>query len=423
MTSALAIEGGEPTVGASDITAWCPVSDADRDAVQRVLDGGVLAGDRAPETVALQQEWAAYLGARYAILTNSGTAALHMALAAVGVRAGDEVVVPAYTFVASATAALHHNAIPVFADVDPATWCIDPAEFERRISSRTRAVVVVHLNGQPAAMGPIGEIARRHGVAVVEDACQAHGSRAGGVSAGRLGVAAAFSLNKTKSLPAGEGGLFVTDDREIYEAARALAKFGEIYDSEGTRSYDAYGMGWMYRSTELTAAIARARLHLLDGWSAERMANREELDSRLEGVAGLRVMRPVPATAPVPWRYALRLAPEDFGLELTPDFRTCVVNALEAEGVPTDHWQRMVVPEQTLFRRREGYGGGCPWSCSGSAVTYEPGSFPVASDAVNRSVWISQGVQPGNGSRTIGRIADAVRKVMEGVPRLVSSGG
>jgi dTDP-4-amino-4,6-dideoxygalactose transaminase len=411
----LAVEGGRPAVPRGAVVPWCPIAPADRAAIDRVLDGGVLAGARAPETVAFEQEWAEYLDTRHALLTNSGTAALHLALAGVGVAPGDEVIVPAYTFVASATAVLHHNAIPVFVDVDLDTLCLDANMVAAAVTPRTRAVVVVHLNGQPAAMAEICAVARRYGLAVVEDACQAHGASVGGRAVGTLGDAAAFSLNKSKSLPAGEGGIFVTNDDAVFESARRLAKFGEIYDDEGARTYEAFGMGWMYRATEFTAALARSRLRNLRRWTEERSANRALLDELLADVAGLRVLRPAPGTRPAPWRYAFQLTDEE-------PRRPLVAAALRAEGVPVCEWQRMVVPAQTLFKRREGYGRGCPWSCAGSRVEYDPSAYPAALDAIERTVWICDGVQPGNSEATLRAIAAAVEKVMRARNRLVRSG-
>ncbi len=209
----LAVDGGPPVLQPADITPWCPVTELDRAAVNLVLDSGMLAGSDSTETIRFQDAWSQYLGVRHALLTNSGTAALHMALAAVGVQPGDEVIVPAYTFVASATAVLHHNTIPVFVDIGGRDRTdIDPDAMIASITSRTVAVVVVHLNGQPAAMDRIGEVARRAGLAIVEDACQSHGACHGDDKVGTLGDAAAFSLNKSKNLPAGEGGIFVSND-------------------------------------------------------------------------------------------------------------------------------------------------------------------------------------------------------------------
>src|SRR5205809_6605152 len=164
---------------------WPILTDADRAAVARVLDRGVLSGAGAPEARALEAEFAAVVGRRFCLATNSGTSALHIALAAAGVGPGDEVIVPALSFIATAQAVLHQGAIPVFADIDPVTYNIDPADAARRVTKRTRAVVPVHLHGLPADMDAINALAQGAGLTVIEDAAQAHGALYKGRPSGR----------------------------------------------------------------------------------------------------------------------------------------------------------------------------------------------------------------------------------------------
>ena len=198
---------------------WPIITAEDRAAVARVLDRGVLSGAAAPEMRALEAEFAAALGTGFCLATNSGTAALHIALGAVGLRPGDEVIVPAFSFIATAQAVLHEGAVPVFADVDPSTFNIDIADAARRVTARTRAIVPVNLHGLPADMDAVLALARRAGLVVIEDAAQAHGATYRGRPVGTLGDMAAFSLNSTKNFPAGEGGLFVTASEELYARA------------------------------------------------------------------------------------------------------------------------------------------------------------------------------------------------------------
>src|SRR2546429_1422931 len=182
-----------------------------RGAVPRVLDRGVLSGAGAPEMRALEAEFAAAIGARFCLATNSGTSALHIALAAARVGPGDGVIVPALSFIATAQAVLHQGAIPVFADSDPVTYNIDPADAARRVTSRSRAIVAVPLHGLPADMSAIDALAQGAGLTVIEDAAQAHGALYKGRAVGTLVAMAAFSLNSTKNLPVGEGGPFVAN--------------------------------------------------------------------------------------------------------------------------------------------------------------------------------------------------------------------
>ena len=210
----LAIAGGRPVVPSERHRPWPDIRPEDREAVLAVLDRGILCGANAPEITALQREWADYIGAEHCLALNSGTAALHCCLVAAGVRPGDEVLVPAYTFSATAMAVVHQGAVPVFVDVHPRSYNIDPARIEEKIGERTRAIVAVHLHGLPADMDEIHALAGRHGLAVIEDAAQSHGAVYHGDKTGTLAAWAGFSLNATKNLSGGEGGLFVTSDED-----------------------------------------------------------------------------------------------------------------------------------------------------------------------------------------------------------------
>ena len=195
MAERLAISGGAPILRREDYENWPVITADDRKFIQEVLDCGIVAGATGPQVVALQKQWAEFIGVRHCLTTCSGTAALHMALAAVGVGPGNEVIVPAYTFLASASCVMHQMAIPVFVDIEAKSYTLDPSKLAGAINERTKAIIPVHIQGCPADMDPILEIAREHHLAVIEDACQAHGAMYKGRMCGSLGVAAAFSLN------------------------------------------------------------------------------------------------------------------------------------------------------------------------------------------------------------------------------------
>jgi perosamine synthetase len=289
MSEKLAIDGGRPVIDASTIKPWPVIDERDRKAVLRVLEGDYLCGGEGPEAVALEKEWAGYVGRKHCLTTSSGTAALHMALAALNIGPGDEVIVPSYTFLASASCVLHAGAIPVFVDIDRRTYTMDPTQVEAGISEHTRAIIPVHLHGLCADMDPILEIARKHKLHVVEDACQAHGAAYQGRKAGNLGDLAAFSLNSSKNLCAGEGGLLVMDDETWFTRAGMLRMFGdEIDDETQLRVYNASILGYMYRNQELPAAFTRAQLERLDEHNAVRIRNCDYLTENLRGIAGLR---------------------------------------------------------------------------------------------------------------------------------------
>src|SRR2546428_163526 len=267
---------------------WPILTQDDRAAVARVLDRGVLSGAGAPEMRGLEAEFAAAIGARFCLATNSGTAALHIALAAAGIGAGDEVIVPALSFIATAQAVLHQGATPVFSDIDLVTYNLDPADAARRVTPRPRAIVPVHLHGLPADMDAINTLAQRAGLTVIEDAAQAHGALYRGRAVGTLGAMAAFSLNSTKNLPAGEGGLFVTSSEELYaRAARGRfdgleppSKWDPCHPLDDEADSQATLRGWMYLPGELTSAIARSQLQRLAETTARSQRNAARLRER-----------------------------------------------------------------------------------------------------------------------------------------------
>jgi perosamine synthetase len=343
---------------------WPLLTAADQAALQRVLDRGVLSGACAPEMKALEAAFAEFVGARFCLATNSGTSALHIALAAAGVGPGDEVIVPALSFVATAQAVLHQGARPVFADVDPRTYNIDPAEVAARLTPRTRAVVPVHLHGLPADLDALVDLAAPRSITIIEDAAQAHGARYRGRSIGTLGHMAAFSLNSTKNLPAGEGGLFVTGSEVFHDRAQhvrfdGLAP-GAKWDPEHPLDDESAGValmpGWMYLPGELTAALARAQLERLPATTARSQRNGARMTERLAALPG--VLPPfVPADRThVFHKYRVRLDAERAGIRLAPRaLRDLMVERLNAEGVEAVLWQTVPLPHHPVFRSHEPY--------------------------------------------------------------------
>ncbi len=238
-----------------------------REEILEVLDrvGRSTAFALGPEVQAFEKEFASFCGARHCVALNSGTSALHLALLALGAQAGDEVITTPNTFIATAEAISYLDAKPVFVDIDPATGNLDPGQIERAITSRTRAIIPVHLYGRPADMDPILEIARRHGLAVIEDACQAHGARYRGRMAGSLADAAAFSFYPSKNLGAyGEGGALVTNDDRVAEYSRAARNHGQ------RNRYVHDFVGFNYRMDGFQGAVLRVKLRRLPGWHARR---------------------------------------------------------------------------------------------------------------------------------------------------------
>jgi dTDP-4-amino-4,6-dideoxygalactose transaminase len=254
-------------------------------AIRGVLESGQFV--LGPETQAFERELAAHCQAAEAVGTSSGTSALHLALLAAGVGAGDEVITVPFTFVATVAAIEYTGARPVLVDVRADSLTMDPELIEAAITPRTRAIVPVHLYGQPADMGPILEIARAHGLRVVEDACQAHGAEYGGRRVGALGDLGCFSFYPGKNLGAyGEGGAVVTNDEDLANTIRALRHWGQ------TRRYHHELKGFNYRLEELQAAILRVKLRHLDDWTEARRAHARRYDQLLAGVVPTPVEMP-----------------------------------------------------------------------------------------------------------------------------------
>lgn len=255
----------------------------EREAVLRVLDSGVLV--QGPEVEALEREWAAACEAEHAVATSSGTTALHVALLAHGVGPGDEVITTPFTFIATTNAILHAGATPVFVDVEEDTFNIDATLIEAAITKRTKAILPVHVFGQPCDEDAIGAIARKHGLVVIEDAAQAMGARFGEKPIGSFHTTC-FSLYATKNVMAGgEGGMITTGDPEIARRCRMLRSHGR------ERKEDPQMLGFNYRMSELHAAITRAQLRTQATATARRSANATLLSAGLGDVVTVPISR------------------------------------------------------------------------------------------------------------------------------------
>lgn len=276
------------------------IGDEERAAVDRVMRSGMLA--QGPEVAAFEEEFAAAIPGVHAVALNSGTSALHLAFLAAGIGPGDEVIVPSFSFAATANSVALTGATPVFADIEIDTFNLDPAAVEAAITPRTRAIMPVHLYGHPAAMGPLTEIARRHDLLLFEDAAQAVAASLDGTPVGAFGVAASFSFYPTKNMTSGEGGMVTTASAEIARAVRVLRNQGM------ERRYENEVVGVNNRMTDIHAAIGRVQLTRLPGWTAARQANAAFLSAHLDGVV-------TPPTAPgavhVWHQYTIRVVDHD----------------------------------------------------------------------------------------------------------------
>ncbi len=253
------------------------IGDEEREAVDRVLRSGMIA--QGPEVATFEQEFGAHLaGGRTCVAVNSGTAGQHLGLLAAGVGPGDEVIVPSFTFAATANSVALTGATPVFVDIEPDYFCLDPAAVEAAVTERTVGMMPVHLYGHPANMTALGEIAERHSIKIFEDAAQAHGATWQGAQVGTFGTFAMFSLYPTKNMTSGEGGMVSCADDEMVRMMRLLRNQGM------ERRYENEVVGFNARMTDVHAAIGRVQLGKLDGWTKQRQENGTFLSSHLEGV-------------------------------------------------------------------------------------------------------------------------------------------
>lgn len=412
----LATFGGRPAVPRSMRSLpWPVVVDADRAAVLDILDSGRLVSDTDGESAVsrLEERWAHRVGVDHCVATSNGTTALTVALAALGIGPGDEVIVPALSFIASALAPLHQLAVPVFADIDPVTFTMDPAAAAALVTPRTAALLPVHLHGQPADMAALRALADRHDLAIVEDAAQAHGALYAGRPVGGHGTAGTFSLQVTKNLPTcGEGGLMTTDDAELARRARMVRQFGEVIEPGVNRDYVSHLLGWNHKLSAVQAGFTLSQLDRFDEYEAARQHNVRAFLDRLAELPGLIPPSVAPNTTHAWHILRFRFDPPAAGVDVPPAaFRAAMHRLLRAEGVPMSRYQLMALSEQTVFQDRVGFGGGLPWSAGSGAEPRSP--HPVTDQVIADSLTLQKRhLNPGAGP-ALQRYADGFEKVWQ----------
>jgi len=356
------------------------IGKSEADAVRAVAASGwITQGAKVRE---LEAAFARLCGTEHAVATTTGTAALHVALAALGVGPGDEVITTPLSCIASANPILFTGARPVFGDVDPETYNLEAAGIEKRITSRTRALLPVHLFGHPLDLDPILELARARGLPVIEDACQATGARYKGRAVGGLGTVGCFSLYANKIITSGEGGMLVTSDAELAERMRAIRNFGQI---PGQHFLHAF-LGGNAKMTDLQAAVGCAQAGKLEGYIARRRANVAALNAALDGLD--RLIERLPAERP----YAQSVY---FGYHLLfrePRFRERAEAALHAAGIETRPFFSLI-PAQAPYRD----------------MGYSAGDTPVAADLLSRGLYLSNSPDLTVDDREL--IADTLRQL------------
>ncbi len=416
MSQTAALLGGTPAV----IAATPPWPLVDRETlaeITRVITEETLCPVGAEGTQGeFERAFAALHGRKYALAVNGGTAALMLALHGAGVQPGDEVIASPFTWGASVSCILQNFAIPIFADIDPHTFTLDPDSIEQLITPRTKAIVVVHIFGFPADMTRIMEVAGRHGLAVIEDCAQAHGGRHAGRLLGSWGTVGAFSLQASKNLTGGEGGILVCDDREMYERAMSMGThpqrlYAELELPEFREKIDS--LAFNYRMHSMAAAMANTQLKYLEEWTLARGRNAQRLCDAVRDVPYVDVPDPLLETD----RHAYYNIPFTYRPDVLPLSRDEFVEALKAEGVAANVYVKVPLYLRPRFQNHDYFGRGYPWALSPDPIEYRKGDCPVAERMAKVEFQVS-GNYYVDEPELMAQIGAAIRKVGENAAEL-----
>ncbi|HDD64577.1 MAG TPA: DegT/DnrJ/EryC1/StrS family aminotransferase [Firmicutes bacterium] len=377
----LAINGGEP-VRKKPWPKWPVFGEEERKNLLSVFESGKWwYGEKVRE---FEEKFASFQDARYGVSCTNGTAALEIGLLACGIGAGDEVIVPPYTFVATATSVLKVNGIPVFADIEIETANLDPSDVERKITEKTKAIMPVHFAGLPCDMDILNSIAKKYNLKIIEDACHSWGSKWKGKGTGALGDCGAFSFQMSKNITSGEGGILLTDNEEIAEIARSYSNCGR---KAGRPWYEHHIAGENLRMTEFQAAILLGQLTRLEEQTVKREENAEILNNNLKDFPGIEIVgkKDERVTRRSYHLYVFRFIEEEWGIT-----REKFIEALSAEGIPVSCGYPFPLYKNPLFQKKGKGPEYCPLSCPyyGKEIDYSSVSCPNAEKMCKQAVWI-----------------------------------
>ncbi len=408
--STLALLNGSP-VRSKPFPKWPIYNQRDEEALLQALRSDTWGRHQGHFTEEFEQRFAQYQDARFGIGVSNGTVAIRLALQSMGIRPGDEVIVPPITFYSTASAVVEVNAVPIFADIDPDTYCLDPAAIEAAISPRTRAIIPVHFGGQAAAMNEIMAIAEQHQLVVIEDAAHAHGAEYEGKRLGSLGQLSAFSFQATKTLTAGEGGIVLTSDEGYERICRALHTCGRFPESAW---YEHRLLGGNYRMSEFQAALLLAQFERLEEQVQIREANGAFLNRELSHIPGIRPMaRGRGETRHGYYLYVFRYDPA--AMDGLP--RQIFLEALAAEGIPCAPGYDRPLYQQPVFID-QAFG---PYAPAGVHFPdYAQVSCPVSEQSCRESCWLAQPLLLGD-QADMRDIVSAMEKIYEHRQELLKS--
>lgn len=416
----LAINGGKPVAPDGLKINWPIYDKKEEEALIKVLRSGkwwrgAYKDQKDSYVGKFEKTFAEYCGSKYAVAVTNGTAALELALKAGGIEAGDEVIVPAATFIATATAVIMVNAIPIFVDILPDTYQIDPEKIEKAITEKTKAIIPVHYGGYPANMDRIMEIAKKYNLLVIEDAAEAHGSEWRGKKVGSIGDMGTFSFQMGKPLTCGEGGIVLTDNKELASKCYAYHHIGRF---PGTPTYEHSLCGWNYRMTEFQGALLLTQFTRLPEQTEKRAKNGEylaQLLSKIEGVSALK--RDPRITKRGYYFYFIRYNEEKFGGLSRDKF----IKALTAEGIPCSTAHNQPLYKNSVFQEMNFGRTGCPISCPfyGKKIDYSKMKCPVV-----EKIFTSEVVALGKDflleKENIKLVVEAIKKIKENLAELLN---
>jgi len=403
MKEELAINGGPKTVKTT--FPWPIFDQTDVDVVTNVVKSGLWGNPDCGDIVAeFEKQFAAFCGSKYALACVNGSVALRIALIACGVKPGDEVIITPYTFIATASIVLEANCVPVFVDIDPDTYNIDPAEIEKAITSRTKAIIPVHFAGQACEMDKIMSIAERHGLKVIEDACHGHGAEYKGKKLGSIGDAGCFSFQSSKNLTGGEGGMVITNDQKLFDMINSLRNVGRV---KGGEWYEHHYLGCNYRITQLQASLLLNQLKRLEEQTKRRHENGTYLSSLLEKIEGTEPLKRGKGETIHSYHiYIFKYNKSKFNNLPKPEF----AKMLAAEGVPCFMGYPLPLYKQPLFQQKNFMCYAIPES-----VSYKDVKCKVTEKACyEESIWIMQNAMLGT-KEDMALFAEAILKIQRAV--------
>jgi dTDP-4-amino-4,6-dideoxygalactose transaminase len=426
-TSKLALLGGEPLIR-KPFQFNKSIGAEEKRAVMEVLDSGELSGfiatageafNGGPRVRALQQAFEAHYGMRHALGFNSATSALHAAASAMGIGPGDEVITSPWTMSATASAILFTGAVPVFADIEDESFGLDPASVQARITPRTRGIFTVNIFGHPCKLGPLREIADRHGLFLVEDNAQAPDALYSGRYTGTIGDAAVFSFNRHKVIQSGEGGVLVTNDDTIALKAALLRNHGEaVVEAMGVTDI-VNTVGLNLRMTEMEAAVALEQFRKLQKLNGERIRLADRLTAGLREIPGL-----TPPVVGEDCRHVYYMFPIGYDARETGLHRDLFVEAMIAEGAAIRAGYLKPMYREPAYRQRIAFGrDGFPFSANArpEALDYHPSGFPTCERLANSDFVLTYIMQPPQTDEDMDLFVAACRKVLDNKQSLIGA--